>query len=237
MIHLSRITRWFAQSITALLLPALLLVPATAAFAQGVTTGNITGIVLDTQKRPVVGAEVIAIHTPSGTTYQAITREDGRFVIPGMRIGGPYSVVVAPTTTGGTAFQALTKEGVTVNLGSATDLSFEVQPVVAEQVTVVGQSDPVFSSQRTGAATTISRDQLATLPTVSGRLNDMTRLTPQSGGSLSFGGQDNRLNNITVDGSSFNNSFGLRNTPGDTSGVAPDFARGHRAGAGQPRAV
>ena len=55
----------------------------------------------------------------------------------------------------------------------------------------------------------------------SGRLNDMTRLTPQSGGTLSFAGTDSRLNNITVDGSAFNNSFGLRNSPGDTAGVAP----------------
>ena len=88
-------------------------------------------------------------------------------------------------------------------------------------MTVLGHSDAVFNSGRTGAATTVSREQLATLPTVSGRLNDVTRLTPQTGGTLSFGGQDSRLNNITVDGSAFNNSFGLRNSPGDTSGVAP----------------
>ena len=59
------------------------------------------------------------------------------------------------------------------------------------------------------------------LPTVSGRINDMTRLTPQYGGSGTFAGQDNRMNNITVDGSYFNNSFGLGGQPGDRTGVAP----------------
>ena len=59
------------------------------------------------------------------------------------------------------------------------------------------------------------------LPTVSGRINDITRLTPQYGGSGSFAGQDNRMNNITVDGSYFNNSFGLGGQPGDRTGVAP----------------
>jgi hypothetical protein len=55
---------------------------------------------------------------------------------------------------------------------------------------------------------------------VSGRLEDFTRLTPQARGT-SYAGQDNRLNNITVDGSYFNNSFGLGSQPGDRTGVAP----------------
>jgi hypothetical protein len=46
-------------------------------------------------------------------------------------------------------------------------------------------------------------------------------MTPQYGGSGTFAGQDNRMNNITVDGSSFNNSFGLAGQPGDRTGVAP----------------
>ncbi len=205
----------------ALVVVAACFVSARAALAQGVTTGTITGVVVDAQKRPVSGAQVVATHVPSGTIYEAVTRADGRFAIPAMRVGGPYSVIVAPASTGGTAFQPRTQDNVMVNLGIATDLAFEVQPLVTEEITVVGRSDTVFSSERTGAATTIDREMLATLPTIGGRLNDMTRLTPQSGGTLSFGGQDSRLNNITVDGSYFNNSFGLRNSPGDTSGVAP----------------
>ena len=220
MIRLSKISPWLKQAVPALVVLTASLLFAGAAFAQGVTTGTITGIVTDNQKRPVAGAEVVAIHTPSGTTYESITRADGRFVIPGMRVGGPYTVVVSPATGVAQAFQAETQNDVTVNLGAAADLVFSVKPVVSENVTVTATSDVVFSSKRTGAATTISRDQLATLPTVSGKLVDMTRITPQASG-ISFGGADPRLNNITVDGSYFNNSFGLRNVPGESSGVAP----------------
>jgi hypothetical protein len=138
-----------------------------------------------------------------------------------MRVGGPYTVTVAYTGTGAAAFEPQTRPDVVVNLGVATDLAFEVRGItVTETVTVTGVTDPVFSSARTGAATSVSRDELATLPTVSGRINDITRLTPQASG-MSFGGQDNRLNNITVDGSYFNNSFGLAGAPGERTGVAP----------------
>jgi hypothetical protein len=190
-------------------------------FGQGVTTGQISGIVVDAQKQPVVGANVIAIHEPSGTSYEATTRADGRFSIPNMRVGGPYSVTVAYTGGGSAAFEPQTKQDIVVNLGVATDLTFEVTGItVTETVTVTAVTDTVFSSARTGAATSVSREELAMLPTISGRLNDMTRLTPQAAG-MSFGGQDNRLNNITVDGSSFNNSFGLAGAPGERTGVAP----------------
>jgi hypothetical protein len=190
-------------------------------FAQGVTTGQIAGIVVDAQKQPVAGANIIAIHEPSGSTYEATTRADGRFSIPNMRVGGPYTVTVAYTGTGTSAFEPQTRTDVVVNLGVGTDLNFEVQGItVTETITVTAVSDTVFSSARTGAATSVSRTEIATLPTTSGRINDLTRLTPQASG-MSFGGQDNRLNNITVDGSYFNNSFGLAGAPGERTGVAP----------------
>jgi len=189
--------------------------------AQGVTTGAMLGIVTNTQGQPVQGASVIAIHEPSGTNYESVTRADGRFSILGMRVGGPYTVTVNYVGTGG-AFEPQTITDLTVNLGVSTDVKIEVKAIaVTETVTVTGSSaDAVFSSNRTGAATSVSRETLAALPTITGRIQDITRLTPQASGT-NFVGQDNRMNNITVDGSSFNNSFGLGGQPGDRTGVAP----------------
>jgi hypothetical protein len=190
------------------------------ALAQGVTTGSMSGLVSDQSAQPVAGASVIAIHLPSGTTYETTTRADGRFLIPGMRLGGPYSVTVSYQGTG-TAFEPATVDDAVVNLGVSTDLPITVRQIaLAETVTVVASSSEVFSSTRTGAATVITRADVATLPTVSARISDITRLTPQASGS-SFAGQDNRLNNITVDGSYFNNSFGLGGEPGARTNVAP----------------
>jgi outer membrane receptor protein involved in Fe transport len=202
------------------ILLALLLTPFTGAFAQGVTTGALTGVVTDTQMRPVAGASVIAIHEPSGTTYEGITRADGRYQIPGMRVGGPYSITVN-FVGAGTAFEPQTTNDVTVNLGAPVDVNFNVKPIaVQEQVSVVATVDPVFSSGHTGASTSVDRETIGLIPTFQGRISDVTRLSPQSNGT-GFAGQDNRMNNITVDGSSFNNSFGLGGQPGDRTGVAP----------------
>jgi hypothetical protein len=187
-----------------------------------VTTGSLNGRVINAQQEGIAGASVIAIHLPSGTSYETTSRADGRFVILNMRIGGPYSVTVAFTGSGTAAFAPETQENVEINLGIATDLTFNVKQInVAETVTVTAQSDTVFSSARTGAATAVNRETLATLPTVRGLISDFTRLTPQTSGTNSFGGADNRMNNMTVNGAAFNNSFGLGGQPGDRTGVAP----------------
>ena len=187
-----------------------------------VTTGSLSGRIQNAQQEAVAGASVIAIHLPSGTTYETTSNAEGRFTILNMRVGGPYSVTAAFTGTGTAAFAPETQENVEINLGVATNLTFNVKNIaVTETVTVTAQSDTVFSSARTGAATAVNRETLATLPTVSGRISDFTRLTPQTSGANSFGGADNRMNNMTVNGAAFNNSFGLGGQPGDRTGVAP----------------
>ncbi|HEY7768472.1 carboxypeptidase-like regulatory domain-containing protein, partial [Longimicrobium sp.] len=208
-----------ASRCVVLLIAALagLLAPR-AAWAQ-VTTGSLSGTVASSTGEPVAGASVTAVHQPSGTRYSGATRADGRFQLPGMRVGGPYTVTVARLGLG-----TQSRQGVTVNLGSTTDLSFRLAEatLVLDEVTVQGQrAGAVFSPDRTGAATTVAREQIDAMPTVNRRIEDFARLTPQASSGLSFAGTDNRLNNITVDGSYFNNSFGLAGAPGQRTGVAP----------------
>ena len=88
-------------------------------------------------------------------------------------------------------------------------------------MTVTAQSDTVFSSAPHRRGDAVNRETLASMPTVRGQISDFTRLTPQSSGTNSFGGADNRMNNMTVNGAAFNNSFGLGGQPGDRTDVAP----------------
>src|SRR5438552_2130421 len=189
--------------------------------AQGVTTAAIAGVVTDSSGAPLEGARVVALHGPSGTAYAAVTRADGRFTIPGMRVGGPYRVRVALVR-----YRQEVQDQIQLTLGGTADLRFALTRASVElaPVTVTATSNPVFSSERTGAATTIATAQIAHLPTISRRVEDLLRLTPQYSPlsfGFSFAGQDNRLNNMTIDGSYFNNSFGLAGQPGDRTGVAP----------------
>src|SRR5207248_10893161 len=118
---------------------------ASPAAAQGVTTAGLTGVVKDSQGGVLPGASIVAVHMPSGTTYESVAQGDGRYVVPGMRIGGPYKVTV--TLPG---FSSEMRNDVTLSLGVTEDLNFTLKvAAVAETITVVGESSPVFSSTRT----------------------------------------------------------------------------------------
>src|SRR5262245_40903293 len=53
--------------------------PVVLAAGQGVTTASIAGVVKDSQGAVTPGATVVAVHEPSGTTYEAVAQADGRF--------------------------------------------------------------------------------------------------------------------------------------------------------------
>jgi len=194
----------------------MLFLIVTAAFSQ-VTTSGISGRVVSESNETLPGAAVVAVHLPSGTQYGTITNTEGIFSIQGMRSGGPYKISISFV-----GYSTYSVENVNLSLGTTASLVIPLttETVEVDEVIITGRRSAVFSSGRTGAATSINREAMSSLPTISRSINDFTRLTPQASGR-SFVGQDARFNNITIDGSIFNNSFGLADQPGGRTGSAP----------------
>ena len=202
-----------------LLIFVLSVVTAMSAMAQ-ITTSALAGHVSDDMKEDVIGATIMATHTPSGTNYGTITNEHGAFTIQGMRVGGPYTIRI---TYVGYAPQVY--EGVFLNLGETFNLktSLSVNAEVLGDVVVVGQGSKFASSIKTGATTNISNGQMIAIPPVSRNITDMVRLSPYGGNGMSFAGADGRTANFTVDGANFNNNFGLNsNLPGGGNPISID---------------
>jgi outer membrane receptor protein involved in Fe transport len=174
--------------------------------AQGVTTGSISGLVTDTQGSALAEATVVAVHVPSGTRYRAIVRQGGAYTIPNMRVGGPYRVT---TTYIGTVPN--TREDVFVNLGETFRLDFQLErrAVQVEELVIAGEENEVLNAGRTGAETYIGPAQIELMPTVKRSTRDLTKLDPRSDGNMSFAGRNWLYNNVSLDGSYFNNPFGL----------------------------
>ncbi len=199
------------------LLIAMLMLMVSSAMAQ-VTTSSLAGKVI-ADGDDVIGATIEAVHKPSGTRYTAVTNAKGMFSINGMRVGGPYQVKI--TYIG---YETKTVEGVTLQLAETYNLNTSLSED-AQQLgeIVVNAKATKFTTEKTGATTNISNQQILNMPTVSRGITDITRLSPYGGNGMSFAGSDGRTANFTVDGANFNNNFGLNDAlPGGGSPISID---------------
>jgi hypothetical protein len=196
-----------------------LLIPGANLLAQGVTTAALSGVVTSDKGEALAGANVVVVHEPTGTRYGASVRPTGQYNIPNMKIGGPYTVTASLV-----GYKGESKRDVYLNLGQDVRVDFRLveEAIEGKEVVVTAQVDPVLNSGRTGAATFVDRDAVKELPSVKRSTRDLTRLDPRSDGNFSFGGRNWLFNNISLDGSYFNNPFGLDDpAPGGQTGAEP----------------
>lgn len=206
-----------------LLIVVFLLLTA-GSFAQGVTTAAINGRVLDNNGEPLPGANVIALHEPSGTQYGAMTDFDGFYRISNMRVGGPYRITISYV-----GFETFTAGNINLNLGDSKNINAEMGEAQSalDEIVITGVRDRIFDSGKTGAETNVSQRQVSTLPSISRNIADFARLTPQAQVSgddvISISGQNNRYNALYIDGAVNNDVFGLAGsgTNGGQTGVSP----------------
>ena len=186
------------------------------ALAQ-VTTASMSGEV-SSNGEPVIGATIMAVHTPSGTNYGTITNLDGRFDLQGMRTGGPYEITVSYI-----GYQTAIFKEVTLQLGETYNLNVDLKESSEELDEVVVTAERTrFMTEKTGAALNISNEKMNSIPTINRSIEDLARISPYANG-MSFAGGDGRSTNFTVDGANFNNNFGLNDgLPGGGNPISMD---------------
>lgn len=183
-----------------------------------VTTSNIRGQVTDQQGEPLLGANVLAIHTPTGTRFGAITNEDGRYNLLNLRVGGPYEITISYV---GYATQQQSEVYLTLGKTFNFDAQLLEESQVLEEIVLTSDRAGTFGSDRTGAETSVGRREITRLPTISRSTDDFTRLEPTASNG-SFAGRNDQFNNFSLDGAIFNNPFGLDAAqPGGQTNATP----------------
>lgn len=205
---------WSGSLSAAVLALALTAGLTSQARAQGVTSAAITGVVAvsGAAREPVAGADVTLTKPATGESHVVTTRSDGRYTIDNASAGGPYTLEVRAI-----GFQPVKVEGLRLTLGQrlAHDVALQRTTVQLEDITVVSQPSILDDVSRTGASTVVSDTTIQRMPLQGRNFTDLIQTAPQVNGN-SVAGQNNRFNNIQVDGGVNNDLFGLAGsgTPG-----------------------
>ncbi|MBG9376122.1 TonB-dependent receptor [Panacibacter sp. DH6] len=187
----------------------LVLVLGALPFAQAtgqVTTASISGTVRTADAQALEGATVTAVHVPSGTRYVVVSGKNGVYTFANVRVGGPFSISVSYA-----GYENKEEKDIYTSLGNTTTVDFAMSAGSATLSDVVVAStarSSLINSRKNGASTTLGTQTINTVPVINRTINDVTKYNAYSNGR-SFAGQDPRFNNFTIDGSVFNNGFGL----------------------------
>ena len=193
-----------------LLITIALLTISFSVMAQ-VTTSGITGVVM-ADGEEAIGATITAKHVPSGSVYRAVTNIDGHYTITGMKAGGPYEVEVSYI-----GFQTAKFADIQLALGqnAVVDASLSEGSEMIQEIVVTAKANNTMRSDRSGAVTNLNANQMAAVPTIGRSMTDLMKMTPQSSSAsgMAIGGGNYRQSFVTIDGASFNDSFGMEPSP------------------------
>jgi len=204
--------------LTKLALALSIALSAMPTFAQN-TTSAIGGQVSGADGAPAAGATVQIVHTESGSVSNVTTDAQGRYVARGLRVGGPYTIII---TKNGVSEK---RENVFVQLAETASIDATLGAAAMQTVTVTGSANRSERFNRTtmGAVTSIGATELATQASIQRNLQDYARADPRVAqtdkerGEMSVAGQNSRYNSITVDGVAINDTFGLESNGSPTA--------------------
>ncbi len=169
------------------------------------TSSDMRGIITSPSGAPATNTQIKITHIPSGTVKTLITNEEGAFFASGLRVGGPYQVIIDSEVHRDAVVQ-----NVYLNLGETYRLVQQLESSSVERIEVTGVAT-FFDS--TGARSSYGLEEISRAPSFNRDLKDIVRNNPlaivDADGNLSIAGANSRFNSITVDGIGQNDDFGL----------------------------
>jgi hypothetical protein len=199
---------------------ASLFLPVASASAQAVTTGGITGTIVDADGKPIESAQIQLRNPLTGYNVGANTRANGSFLIQGVEPNSNYRLTIRRI-----GYAPMTRDGIIITLGQTRREDFKLVREVAQlgEVSITASAtDAVINASKTGTSTTLSDSALHRLPSLQRNFADFVQLVPQvstTTGYLSGGGVNLRQNSIQIDGAQSSDPFGLGTTgqPGSSA--------------------
>jgi hypothetical protein len=149
--------------------------------------------------------KIKVIHEPSGTVTEYTTNDAGAFLAKGLRVGGPYTVIIDSDE-----YKDSTRESIFLSLGKTSRLNEQLEELNIERIEVSGFK---YTQQSGGANSIFGSDIIDNMPSFNRDLKDIVRVNPlasvNGNGELTIAGNNPRSNSLSVDGISQNDDFGL----------------------------
>ena len=203
----------------AILLTAL---PLGTAWAQSVSSSQVSGVVRDSSGGALPGADVTITKIDTGAVRSAVTSADGSFVLPNLPVG-PYQLKVALQ-----GFTTYVQDGIVLQVSSNPQINVTLAVgVVSEQVTVTANTTMV-ETHSTGIGQVVDNQRVVELPLNGRQATELIFLaglaTSAPSGDLNTnknyptvtisvaGGQANGVTYI-MDGATHNDPFNNLNLP------------------------
>lgn len=169
------------------------------------TSSSLRGLITNPQGEAAGNVKISVIHEPTGTVNNYTTNEAGAFIAKGLRVGGPYRIIIDSDTYTDTEI-----ENVYLELGETRRVESQLKPIDVERIEVSGYR---IVQQAGGSSSVFGEDAIANTPSFNNDIKDIARLNPlasiNGAGELTIAGNNPRTNSLTVDGIGQNDDFGL----------------------------
>jgi hypothetical protein len=180
---------------------------STAAMANETSSG-ISGKVLTPTGAPAANTKIIITHIPTGAVQTVETNESGAYSLKGLRVGGPYKIVIDSDE-----FKDKEFDKIYLDVGKVFRLTAELEPDTMEKIEVVGSRVVGFTNK--GSSGSWGAEDIQYAAGGNRDLKDILRANPlvtvetDGDSSMSIAGSNPRYNSFTVDGVKQNDDFGL----------------------------